>query len=193
MDIMNIYKESIAEYISKRNTSCSYDSVINYVLNQTNFDEVIRIAVRSRDHLGKMHSHQRRVPREAFDGFIKALFDIKDKIRNSNDFDRLFLLIQTEGNRIYGVGEMLIYDTAFRIGQWLKIFPKKIYLHRGARVGVERFMGRRIYREYILKDELKQPFNNCPLECWQLEDFFCIYKDIFEKNGMQIKSKQNWC
>jgi hypothetical protein len=40
-----------------------------------------------------------------------------------------------------GIGELYVYDTALRIGAKLGVFPEKVYLHAGARIGV-RNLGR---------------------------------------------------
>jgi len=191
--MLNCYNEYIHQHLSNQNDNCSCDSLMQFVVNQPDIEKAIKIAVNSRDETGKMNYHQSRVPREAYGKFGKALVNIKDKIEKSTDFDQLFTVIQTEGKKIHGVGELFIYDTAFRIGQKLKIYPDRIYLHRGTRIGVERFMGRKIHNGYILKEQLKPPFDTCPLECWQLEDFFCIYKDIFLDGGVFWKNKQSRC
>jgi hypothetical protein len=191
-EIINIYNKKINEYLFKHNEKCSYDSVIRFVLKQTEIEKVIAIAVKSRDEFGKMHSHQRRVPKIAFENFTEALMLVKKSIIEATEFDQLFSMIAIEGNKIFGVGEILIYDTSFRIGNWKNIFPRKIFLYAGTRKGVERFMNRKIRNNYFLKEKLKPPFNTCKLECWQLEDFFCIYKDIFNNYCKFIK-KPKFC
>ena len=192
-DVIEHYKSKIMEYKSERNDNCSVDKVVKYVLKQKSIEDVIRIAVRSRDEAGKMHPHQWRVQKIAYGIFINALLQVKEKIAKATDFDQLFSIVTIEGNKIWGVGEVLIYDTAFRIGKWRNINPQKIYLHAGTRKGVERLMGRKIRNDYIIKDNLKPPFNTCKLECWQLEDFFCIYKDIFSNDINKKDSGRKFC
>jgi hypothetical protein len=37
---------------------------------------------------------------------------------------------------VTGIGELYVYDTALRIGAKLGVFPEKVYLHAGTRIGV---------------------------------------------------------
>lgn len=190
---VNTYNELIDEYLYKHDRKCLHDSVIEYILEQTSIEEVIRIAVHSKDKMGRVHPHQRHIRKIAYEKLLKALIPKKERINAIKDFDYLISLITTEGEKIFGVGEMLIYDTAFRIGKWKKIYPQKIYLHAGTRKGVERLMNKRKKDAYISKDSLPPPFNTCILACWQLENFFCIYKDSFSGNEKQSKKRQNTC
>jgi len=190
---ISYYIEKINEYLFERNGNCSYDPVMKYVLEQTNIEEVIRVAVRSRDKTGKMNPHQYRVPKTAYGEFTEALLQAREKLINATNFDQIFSIVENEAAKVCGAGEMLIYDTAFRIGKWRKIYPQKIYLHAGTRKGIEGLMKRKISNYYIQKDELPPPFNTCKLECWQLEDFFCINKEIFSTNGKQTKKRKGIC
>ncbi|MDR1837381.1 MAG: hypothetical protein LBQ89_06965 [Treponema sp.] len=190
---ISIYNEKINEYLTERNENCSFDHVMEYVLEQTNIDEVIRVAVRSRDKTGRMHSHQRRIPKTAYGEFTEALLQVREKLINATNFDQIFSIVENEANKVYGAGEMFTYDTAFRIGKWRKIYPQKIYLHAGTREGIKGLMKGKKLNNYIQKDELEPPFNTCILECWQLEDFFCINKEIFSTNGKQTKKRKGIC
>jgi len=171
------YKEKIVEYLSRRKGGCSQDSVIKYVLEQKNIGDAILIAAVSRDAYGRKHSHQHRLEDSALHNFALRLHSHVTAIENATDFEQLISIV--EKNKTHGIGEMAIYDTAFRIGAYKNIFPDKIYLHKGTKIGVERFMRKTIHKNSILKQELYAPFNICELIPWQLEDFFCIYKDIF--------------
>jgi len=191
-DIIEYYKSKIMEYKNKRNEKCSIDNVVKYVSEQKNIDDAIRIAVGSRDRNGKMHSHQRHVQKIAYGKFTEVLLQVKEKIVKATDFDQLFSIIAIEGKNIYGVGEMLIYDTAFRIGTWRKIFPETIYIHAGTRIGLSNLLKRKIYEQTINKKDLPEPFRSCDLTPGQLEDFFCINKDMFS-NSNKRKGRRSIC
>ena len=45
-------------------------------------------------------------------------------------------LIRAAVEPIPGIGELYVYDTSFRIGAKLNLFPTKVYLHAGTRRGV---------------------------------------------------------
>jgi hypothetical protein len=178
-ELTYLYNQKIMEYYHHRGT-CVHDSVIKYVLEQKNLENAIKIATFSHDQFGNKHGHQRRLQNSVLISFGKELIEIKDKIHNAIDFDDLITIINS--HKIFGVGEMLVYDTALRIGQYINKAPQKIYLHRGTRIGVENLINRKIDKKFILKEHLPEPFKSCVLTPSQLEDFFCIYKSIFKGN-----------
>jgi hypothetical protein len=57
------------------------------------------------------------------------------QLSEASDFERIFIVVEQHIGPISGAGEMYIYDVAERIGMFRKIYPEKIYLHRGTRVG----------------------------------------------------------
>lgn len=74
---------------------------------------------------------------------------------------------------IYRFGELAVCDTAFRLGVWLKLWPKAVYLHAGARVGAKA-QGLDVRRDCLDMAEL--PGEVRVLKPWQVEDFLCIFK-----------------
>jgi hypothetical protein len=175
------YKTKIAEYNAKRNSSCWMDSVVQYVLEQKDIDNAIVKAALSRDKNGKKHSHQWRLPNDVLEDYSQILLKEKDRIGKSKSFDDLFYLLSSL--KIHGAGELLIYDTSVRIGYFRKLFPKKIYIHEGTRIGLEKLLKRKIYEKTIEKQQLPEPFCSCDLTPGQLEDFFCLNKNIFQDDN----------
>lgn len=91
------------------------------------------------------HNHQ-----EVFkdkEGHLRGIsYDISKQVRNNlimriNDiietstFDQLYEIVNE--CKVKGFGELSIYDTAMRIASHMKIEPDKVYLHAGARKGIE--------------------------------------------------------
>lgn len=91
------------------------------------------------------HNHQ-----EVFldkDGNQRGVtYEISKQVRNNliiriNDilrvrtFDELFNIVLE--SKVRGFGELSIYDTAMRIATYMNIEPDKVYLHAGARKGME--------------------------------------------------------
>jgi len=188
--ILEYYKSNILEYKSKRNGNCSVDRVVKYVLKQKNIEEAINTAVISRDENGKKHSHQRRLPNNCLEDYAQKLLEIKKQISQTKSFDSLYMLL--EQNRIHGVGELLIYDVSVRIGEYLKIYPETIYVHAGTRIGLQNLQKEKIHEKQIKKETLPEPFRSSDLTPGQLEDFFCIYKDIFS-NGIKDNKEKIFC
>jgi hypothetical protein len=96
---------------------------------------------------------------------------VKRKITNAKDFDELFDIIKT--NRPKGAGELITYDVALSIGYYLKLYPEKVYVHAGAKKGLENILNRKYHGDRINKNELPEPFCSCNLDCILLEDFLC--------------------
>ena len=79
--------------------------------------------------------NQRGVPfevsKQVRDNLIKRI----NEITKSRTFDEIFQIV-TEC-KVKGFGELSIYDTSMRIASHLNIEPDKVYLHAGARKGME--------------------------------------------------------
>jgi hypothetical protein len=176
-DVIKCYNSKIFEYKSERSKICLIDSVVKYVLEQKSIGDAINTAVMSKDKNEKKHSHQRRLQNNCLEDYAQKLLEIKNQISQVKSFNSLYILL--EQNRIHGVGELLIYDVSVRIGEYLKIYPETIYIHAGTKTGLQNLLKRKIPEKQIKKEMLPEPFCSSDLTPGQLEDFFCIYKDIF--------------
>jgi hypothetical protein len=106
----------------------------------------------------------------------RKLHTNKAKIEECKTFDILFEVIQESVADISGIGELYIYDTAFRIGANLNLRPYKVYLHSGTRKGAQNLL--LDYKAKFL--ELSQlPRELQKLQANEIEDILCIYKDKF--------------
>jgi hypothetical protein len=180
-NISEYYREKLIEYIDRRGNIFSTDKFLKYVMEQKTLENAIDVAVRSLDKNGKKQSHQKRLKNSVLSEFGHiVIVSEKEKINNAKTFDELYKIIKR--NKIDGVGEMLEYDVSIRIGCYLQIYPERIYLHTGTRKGIENLYGHKINKNYLYKNELPDPFNNCDLTPGQLEDFFCIYKEADKQN-----------
>ena len=148
------------------------DCLRNAIIAATNFDK------------RKMHSHQYRIGRRKMQKFGEALLQIEEEMVIQT-FDDLYGKISSK--RLYGIGELTIYDTATRIGAYLKIYPEKIYLHAGTRIGAEKLLGKdkvkgkkHIEKEFLMENcpkHFQAKFRDlCPAD---IEDALCMYKNQF--------------
>lgn len=78
---------------------------------------------------------------------------------------------------IRGVGELLVYDTALRIGAKLELMPDRVYLHSGTRRGA-RSLGLPFKMRLISIAELPVPLRS--LKQHEVEDCLCIFKDLLQ-------------
>ena len=93
-----------------------------------------------------------------------------------SSFEDLFKIISE--NRIFGFGKLAIYDTALRIGYFLRLYPEQIYLHAGTSKGAKKLGIKINKRKKIEISELPKEFHK--LNASEIEDILCIFKDRFQ-------------
>lgn len=167
-------KEIITHY--KFEKSCNQEAWIQYTLDQPNLSKAIEVAALCINKENKRHPHQYRIPLKVLRATQDELLLLSGKIRKVRSFDQLYNLISALD--VYGLGELTRYDIATRIGAFLNLFPDRIYLHAGTRVGATRLLGK-INKPYLLKSDLPAPFQIRSISCAEIEDILCIYKDQF--------------
>jgi hypothetical protein len=133
---------------------------------------------------GDKHRHQYHLPLKTLDDFSILLQQKEADIKKAQSFEALIRIIhQTEYHRI---GPVCVYDTAVRIGAWMGLEPKHVYLHAGTLEGYKNLIGKdpsiqndEVISEiqYVDKSDLPTPFQQADLTCDQIEGIFCIYKD----------------
>jgi hypothetical protein len=175
MDQIGILERSILFIKARRGKP--HDRLLEYIKNQKSLKKVIQIACLSTEENGKRHRHQNRISKSNLLEFHDNVRKQIRKIRNVKNFDELIRIIRDQ--RIAGIGELTIYDVAHRIGLFLNILPDKIYLHCGTRKGAKLILGK-ISSKSILKSDLPEPLKYSDLECWELEDLFCLRKNVFK-------------
>lgn len=91
-------------------------------------------------------------------------------------FDELLDAVDQAIGSIRCIGDLLLYDTALRIGANLGIMPDRVYLHSGTRRGA-RALGLAWKRRSISIAELPVALRG--LKPHEIEDCLCIFKDRF--------------
>ena len=122
---------------------------------------------------GKKNSHQNRIPKETLEKFKKELKKQKDAILDCRTFNELLEI--SENSTIDGIGLLTEYDIAFRYGRQIGIYPDKVYLHAGTRIGAKKLGIVKRGAKYLTKEEL--PAYLKAVEPWMVEDFLCVEKD----------------
>jgi hypothetical protein len=154
------------------------DTCALHCKNQNSFTEAIYFACISEDAQGKRHSHQYRLKKQDMEAFAFQLQLQEQRLRNADNFDTLFRIVNNVGSNIDGIGDMLIYDAAERIGAFLNLFPDKVYLHAGTKKGAEKVLGK-IEGSTIKKEMFPEPIRSSNLSCADIESMLCMYKNIF--------------
>lgn len=115
------------------------------------------------------HLHQWRVRNALLRRFCRHV--LRAAVHHARTFDELHARVEDAAQRVAGIGELAIYDTAHRIGAYLGLDPKRVYLHRGTRKGAAALgLGRG--RKTVEVWGLPRPF--CRLRPYEIEECLCI-------------------
>ena len=166
--IIDAYKEAYGPEL---------DRVGYYAEQQKTLLSTIQVATQCKDSDGRRDPHQNRIRKITLDLWSEALTTQVSRIRTASSFDQLHSIVK--GAKIDGVGELTIYDSANRIGLFLKIRPDRIYLHAGTRDGLRNLMGS-AKGPYIYKEALPNELQQSELSCSAIENLLCIYKDALD-------------
>ena len=134
----------------------------------------------ARDMYGRRHSHQRRLARDALVTVRSALAGAD--LRGATSFADLIGRVEAAIGSIYGVGELMVYDTALRLGASVGLEPEVVYLHSGTRKGA-RALGLDHAKPFLAMDDLPSALRG--LRPREVEDLLCIYKAQLLRVGRQ--------
>jgi hypothetical protein len=146
----------------------------DFFRSQRDLRAAVRLAARARTSMGQRHPHQRRIPEDVLGKCEAVLLTSLPELRRAKHFDALFEVVQRSIGDIRGVGELTVYDTATRIGAFLRLHPNAVYLHAGVRRGA-RALGLTARDGRIDLRVLPSPLDSLSGE--SAEDILCIYKD----------------
>lgn len=125
----------------------------------------------------KRHPHQYRIPAQVLKRAEQRLQKRSAEIARSTTFEDLYALIdgviRPRENRLKGIGDLTVYDISRRIGAFLRLQPKLVYLHRGTLTGA-RPLGLR----GDTLDPAQLPKEFAKLTPAEIEDCLCIYADV---------------
>ena len=139
---------------------------------QRTLDDAIERAAMAVSPGGKRLHHQRRIPRAVLRAWADALLERRDDIQASKTFRAMMDILSDVGGELHGIGRLTVYDTATRIGAFLKLEPDRVYLHAGTREGARAFGLHQ--RESFASTDLPNAFRR--LSPGEIEDCLCICK-----------------
>ncbi len=143
--------------------------------DQLTLNDAIEIAALCVSSNGKRHGHQRRRKKSALDESARRLLGVRDKIKMYRDFEDLRGFVDSTIRDICDIGPLTIYDTALRIGAKLGLYPKAVYLH-GEVISGAKALGLNYRQKSIPIKDIPEPISS-NLEPYEIEDFFCRYKE----------------
>lgn len=116
-----------------------------------------------------------RNKQEKLDRARPALLNAKAALEACTTFDELLAVIEKVFRGIEGLGGMYTYDTARRIGAYLKLFPRRVYLNSGGTREGARALKLDYRRPYV--NMISLPAELRKLEPKQVEEFLNVFKD----------------
>lgn len=160
---------------------------LEWFKNQKSLDDAIHYAALATNCCEKRYSHQRRITRENLQLSKKILLQNIEKINKCPSFDTLYTVLERLLDPVSGLGELYIYDTAFRLGVYLNLMPERVYLHAGTRIGAKNlgFDGKNKTLEVAQMPEWLQQ-----LQPYEIEDVLCIFKDKLSKIQIDLSEEE---
>jgi hypothetical protein len=169
--------EGLEGVVVKYRRSCQsrLDAQLRSFADEPTLQSAVARAALAETRDGKRYSHQRRLKRVVLQAVRSQLFELDfGAIRG---FDELHTIIDRAIGSIHGVGELMVYDTALRIGAKLRVMPDRVYLHSGTRRGA-RSLGLPFKMRSISIAELPGPLRS--LKPYEIENCLCIFKDLLQ-------------
>jgi hypothetical protein len=178
MFIYNIPKleRIIDNYKKQKNRSVDYH--VQFCLDQENLKDAIEAAARAVDDYGKIHFHQRRVAKADLMALAEKLMSLENEFANAKSFDEIFEIVKKTNQA--GINEITVFDTAFRMGSYLNLFPDKIYLTSGTRIGAEHLLGKLDNINTLLPTDFPSPFQRKDISIADIEDILYVCRNEFE-------------
>ena len=174
-----MWQEILRDY-DKAHSARSAEEIA-WFREQPSLREAIETATRAIKRDRKRYDHQFRIWRSAIPRAVAALLALEDRIARIESFDELLRLITEQLRDIPGVGELYYYDTAFRVGVYLGVYPTRVHLHAGTRVGARKLLPTVDHRKDALdKGELPPELRTRPP--YIVENILCIYADWLDRH-----------
>jgi hypothetical protein len=123
--------------------------------------------------------HQWRLPNRVLESAGQELTRRANALGAAATFDELWTIVQDAILPIDGVGPLLVYDVAERLGIRLDRHPEAVYLHAGVTTGA-RNLGLNVQRPNIPAGDFPHQLHR--LTPAQIEDFLCLYKAVLHEN-----------
>lgn len=145
---------------------------LQFFQQQPSLEEAVELAALAQGPRGRF-KHQRRIPAGVLQTAASILSQHVLRIQHCQSFEELIHLIDKLIRPTRGIGELMVYDTALRIGAKLNIYPNQVYLHAGTREGA-RALGIEPSLTKVSTSSLPKAFLR--LQPHEIEDCLCIYK-----------------
>ena len=108
---------------------------LGFFANAPSLEFAVHHAALAIDDREKRFGHQYRIPFAALKRAKILLESAVSRLKGCKSFNELHSLLRQLLGGVRGLGELYFYDTALRLGAFLRLAPEFVYLHRGTRMG----------------------------------------------------------
>ena len=136
------------------------------------YELAISHAARAQDEDGRCFDHQRRIIQPARRSAEIILATAMNRLRRCTTFHALHIALSELLLPVPGLGPLYVYDTAVRLGAYLHLSPKYVYLHAGTLIGAKA-LGLEVHQPYLQKQDLPDALRSLTAD--EIESFLCIY------------------
>lgn len=167
--LMSVVKNYVALNRPKSKTEFAYYS------GQPSFEAAIRAAACASKSDGKPGKHQRKGSAESLKIAEEKLVAMAETLQSFKTFDALLEGVERAVLPIPGLNDVYAYDTATRIGAYLNIWPKHVYLYSSTRTGAKQ-LGIVTKKRLLLFNSLPAAFQE--LEPYEAEEALSNIKKL---------------
>ena len=141
-------------------------------------DDAIECLFRDESTPSGKHSHQFRIAHEVLGLARKRLLESRGDIASCKTFVLLYGAVKDAIARIPGVGPLMVYDAALRLGASMNVSPDEVYLQQGTLDGA-RELFRTVGMSKTLKNGSSLPKSDfepwlTELDAAEIENFLCV-------------------
>lgn len=183
-----VIKDIVADYIQHKREQATEE--YRWFANQRTLEEAVSCAALALSKAGKRLSHQRRIQKSVLVKSRRRLLASLPTIAKAKSFEELHQIVKSIIRPIRGIGALTVYDTALRIGAKLKLEPKVVFIHAGARIGAK-LLGLDISQDSIAVTDFPSAFQK--LRPREIEDALCHYRDCLNGSSTLGASTLRTC
>lgn len=149
-----------------------------FYVGQPSLEAAIRAAACATKSDGKPGKHHRKGSIDSLKIAEEKLVGLKDSLEACKAFDALLEGVERAILPIPGLNDVYAYDTATRIGAYLNIWPKHVYLYTSTRTGAKQ-LGIVTKKRLLLFNSLPAAFQE--LEPYEAEEALSNLKKLISE------------
>lgn len=181
-DIVDEFKRTYEERFGDGH----HDPVVEFTREAHDLLTAIKRACEGRRRDGKMFSKGSCVRAESRKVILERLLEEgqMEMMAAAGSFEDIYDTVKI--NAPWGIGPMMIYNIAERIGAYRNIYPERyVYLHAGPMKGWRRMMGKSERRFRVPVEEIPHQLRS--LKPHDVEDFLCEFRDLLHPGLLDTK------